>query len=531
MQREKGESIDNQKSRLLEYVKEKDCSHHIYEDAGFSAKDTNRPALKQLISDVKDNKVAVVLVTKVDRITRRIKDLLDLLELFEEHSVAFKSLTQPIDTSSAMGRGFLNLLGVFAEMEREMVSERVGEDMRHRAKNGKWNGGIVPYGYTTVEKQLQINAAEAEIVRQIYKKYLEIESLRGVTQWLNTNGYRTRNGKTWAAATISRVLSNPTYSGKVWYNKRVSSKTTGRLKRRPKDEWIIVDGNHPSIIDSETFNRVQKILERQSQEPRRKMSEYLLSGLVRCSKCGGAMNGYTQRRITPKSPRVYSYYKCHTCQSKGRSVCRGTTIPKKTLENIVIDRILSLANSKEFKIDIKKALERFNKEIQLRVKPLKQESTRLTARNERIEAKKKNLLVLLEDGIINKDTYKDRIAELNQEFEGNQRRVFEIEAKLNDNNVDTISFNSIYETTKNFRENWQYFDPLSKKDLLWSLISKVIVNDGEVKVELFFLPHIFSNFSNESLPLRILRFSGKGLPLLQLPDSEVSEQNLRAPVR
>ncbi|MFC1593916.1 recombinase family protein [Candidatus Omnitrophota bacterium] len=498
IQREKGESMANQKSRLIDYAEERHRSCRVYEDSGFSAKDTNRPALKRLINDVKNGKVEMVLVTKVDRITRRIKDLIDLLELFEEHDVKFKSLTQPIDTSSAMGRGFLNMLGVFAEMERGMVSERVGEDMRHRAKKGKWNGGVVPYGYALKDKKLFIHEDEAEIIKSIYKKYSELESLRGVTQWLNDNGRRTRNGKSWAAASISRILTNPTYIGKIWYNKRVSSKTTGKLKRRPKEQWIVCDGQHKPIVNEKLFNKVQGILKRQSQEPRRKMSEYLLSGLVRCGKCGGSLSGFTQRKITPKGEKMYSYYKCHAHMSKGSSVCKGNSINKQMLENLAVEKIISLADSREFRVDARKALDEFNRRTKREIKPLRDEIRKLGSRNASIEHKKINLLECLEDKAIDKQIYKNRVQELISEYEQNKSRIFELESKLNDSGIDVISFNSVYETVKDFRASWKYMDALGRKDLLWSLTSKIVVKDKHINIDLFFLPSLFSNISSRT---------------------------------
>ena len=520
MQRDKGESIDNQISRLKEYAKEKHLNFKVYEDAGYSAKDTNRPAVSRLLTDIKDGKVQSVIVTKLDRITRSIKDLLDLLELFEKHEVAFKSITQPLDTASAMGRGFLRLLGEFAQMEREMVSERVGEDMRHRAKSGKWNGGIVPFGYAVYamvfkdllksgltkeqaerrvskiapeKKKLFVNPDEARIIKKIYEKYLRLESIRGVTHWLNSRGYRTRKRITWSSVSVSRILTNPTYIGKLCYNKRVSSKTTGKLKKRPEKEWIICDGQHDPIIRKAMFDRAQRILERQKREPRRKMSEYLLSGLVRCGHCGGSLNGYTQRKKTAAGEKLYSYYKCHTNQSKGRSVCSGTAINKERLEKLVIDKILSLSESKGFKIDAKKALEEFNKRIKKEDKPLREGKKRLEMRNADIERKKRSLLECLEDKAIDKETYKKRTTELNEEFEKNQTRLYGIDSKLNDMGIEDMSFKSVYEALRDFKSSWDHLEYIGKKDLLWALVSKITVKEKEINVELFFLPSIFSN--------------------------------------
>ncbi len=524
IQKEKGESIINQKSRLQEYAKEKHLSAIVYEDAGYSAKDTNRPAINRLIREIKEGKISSVIVTKLDRITRSIKDLLELLELFEEHEVAFKSLTQPLDTSTAMGRGFLRLLGEFAQMEREMISERVGEDMRHRAKNGKWNGGVIPYGYTTnslefkklmnsrlpkekaetkanriapEKKKLYINRNEARVVRKIYEKYVELESLRAVTHWLNSNGYKTRNNKTWASASIERIITNPTYIGKIWYNKKVSSKTTGKLKKRPREEWIVCKGLHKPIIEEKLFNKAQKIKKRQTREPRRKMSNYLLSSLVRCGKCGGSVNGYTQKKITPKGEeQLYPYYKCHTRHSKGSSVCKGNTIRKDTLERLVIGKILELIESDKFNVDIKHALNIFSKKVKQGGKSLRSEKKRLEQRNNKIGLKKRNLLEALEDKTIDKEIYKMRIAELNSEYDKNQKSLYEVESRINDIGIEDVSFNSVYEILKNFRESWKNLGYSGKKNLLWSLISKITVNDKKIKIDLFFLPSLFSNISS-----------------------------------
>ncbi len=525
MQREKGESMINQKSRLLEYAKEKHLFPKIYEDAGYSAKDINRPSLDRLIKDIKEGKVSSVVVTKLDRITRSIKDLLELLELFEEHEVAFKSLTQPLDTSTAMGRGFLRLLGEFAQMEREMISERVGEDMRHRAKNGKWNGGVIPYGYTTnslefkklinsglskekaetkanriapEKKKLYINRNEAGVVRKIYEKYIELESLRAVTHWLNYNGYKTRNNKTWASASIERIITNPTYIGKIWYNKKVSSKTTGKLKKRPREEWIVCKGLHKPIIEEKLFNTAQKIKKRQTREPRRKMSNYLLSGLIRCGKCGGSVNGYTQKKINSKGEQLYPYYKCHTRHSKGSSVCKGNTIRKDTLERLVIGKILELIEGDKFKVDIKHALNIFSKKVKQGSKSLRSEKKRLEQRNNKIGLKKSNLLECLEDRTIDKELYKCRIAELNSEYDKNQKSLYEVESRINDIGIEDVSFNSVYEILKDFRESWKNLGYSGKKNLLWSLISKITVNDKKIKIDLFFLPSLFSKVSNIS---------------------------------
>jgi site-specific DNA recombinase len=523
LQREKGESIRNQKERLSAYAKENNLNPQTYIDDGISAKDTNRPALQKLIQDIKENKIRMVLVTKIDRITRNLKDLLDLIMLFEDCEVGFKSLTQPIDTSTAMGRGQVQLMGVFASMEREMTSERVGEDMRHRAKNGKWNGGVVPFGYMvyaqqvrlnmregmkkdkveqeakkkcSIEKKLYLNETEAKIVRQMFDKYLETESLRAVTHWLNTKKYPSRYGTTWAANSVSRVLRSPTYIGKLCQNKRVSSTATGRLRFRPKDSWIIADAEHEPIVSKDKFDMVQKILERQAVEPRRKMSSYLLSGLLRCGKCGASMHGYTYRKQTGK---IYSYYKCYAKQQKGESVCKSGAVSRFEIEEVVVSEILKLYKGKAL-IDMKKALELHRTKSEKSVSPLLREKETLAKRNEEIGRKLKVLLERLEDETIETGAYKTRKKELEDELESNRMKIYSIESQLNDLTIEHISFDAVYEVLKDFKKCWKGAKFQGRKDMLHSIVSKVVYTDRKtpINLELYFLGDVCSRTDRDS---------------------------------
>ena len=532
MQAEKGESIEHQKTTLKEYAKENGLKAGLYEDSGFSAKDTNRPAMTRLIEDIRKDKIGLVVVTKLDRITRSIKDLIDLLELFEEYNVVFKSLTQPFDTSSAMGRGFLRMMGEFAQIEREMISDRVGESMRFRAKKGIWNCGMVAYGYMVQtqlirqfvksgltkeqaekkavklapeKKKAYINPAEQEVVKQIFSKYMEMESIRGVAQWLNEKGNKTRQNADWSTVTVSRILQNPTYIGKVCYNKRISSKSSGKLKVRPPEEWIVAEGQHEPIIDNETFGRVQNLLNKQKKRPRRKASDYLLSGLVRCGICGGAVCGVSQRMKRNGKQVSYSYYKCHTPSTKGTNKCSIVSVRKEVLEDIVIEKVLALVDSQDYQIQIQEALDEFNKQTRNQERPLAKEKSKLEKRAIQIKDKKKSLLEHLEDNTIDKTTYKDRIRELNAENERLSKRLDEVEVAINDINVEALSFDAVYDSLKNFRSRWKHLDFAGKKDFLYQLISEVILNKDEVELHLFFLPPVSTASGNNGAGHRRLK--------------------------
>ena len=231
------DSLKTQEERLTAFCKANEYEvHRVYKDAGISAKDTNRPALEELMLDMKAGVVDVVVVTKLDRITRSIKDFISLLEIFTETNVQFNSLAENFDTGSAMGRFALNLLVLVAQLEREITAERVATDMRHRAIKGKWNGGVVPHGYRTQglllknfktdgldqasalakatelcpeSRKLFIDPVEAEMIRWIYDTFTKTNSIRKTTHLINAKGTKTRRGALWATSSIHRILTNP----------------------------------------------------------------------------------------------------------------------------------------------------------------------------------------------------------------------------------------------------------------------------------------------------------------------------------
>ena len=143
-----------------------------YDDGGYSGGTMNRPALTELIEDIKAGKIDVVVVYKIDRLSRSLCDFTDLSKLFEQHDVSFVSVTQQIDTSNAAGRMMLNILMSFAQFEREMTADRIRDKIYASKKRGMWTGGPTPYGYVLEDKQLKVDAKAAEVVRWIFRRYV-----------------------------------------------------------------------------------------------------------------------------------------------------------------------------------------------------------------------------------------------------------------------------------------------------------------------------------------------------------------------
>ena len=163
-----------------------------YDDGGLSGGTMERPALQRLLSDINQGLIDVVVVYKVDRLTRSLTDFAKMVEVFDARGVSFVAVTQQFNTTTSMGRLTLNVLLSFAQFEREVTGERIRDKIAASKKKGMWMGGLVPLGYDVHERRLAINQSEAETVREIFRRYLELGSVRLLMEDLNRRGIRSK---------------------------------------------------------------------------------------------------------------------------------------------------------------------------------------------------------------------------------------------------------------------------------------------------------------------------------------------------
>src|SRR5579885_1438647 len=163
-----------------------------YDDGGLSGGTMERPALKRLLTDIEARKVDTVVVYKVDRLTRSLADFAKMVELFDAHQVSFVAVTQQFNTTTSMGRLTLNILLSFAQFEREVTGERIRDKIAASKAKGMWMGGNVPLGYEVKDRKLIINEKEAETVRHIYRRYLELGCVRRLKEDLDKEGIRSK---------------------------------------------------------------------------------------------------------------------------------------------------------------------------------------------------------------------------------------------------------------------------------------------------------------------------------------------------
>jgi site-specific DNA recombinase len=250
-------SLDAQREACEAYIKSQ--AHEgwrlipgHYDDGAFSGASLDRPALQLLLSEVRAGRVDVIVVYKVDRLTRSLADFAKLVELFDQHSVSFVSVTQSFNTTSSMGRLTLNVLLSFAQFEREVIGERVRDKIAASKAKGIWVGGSVPLGYASVNKKLVVIPEEAETVRLIFRRYLEVGSIRDLVEDLDQKEIRTRRltlatGKTrggirFGVGGLAHLLRNRFYIGEVVYKGKIHP------------------GEQAPIMDRDLFEAVQAML-------------------------------------------------------------------------------------------------------------------------------------------------------------------------------------------------------------------------------------------------------------------------------
>ena len=321
----------------------------VFEDAGYSAKNTDRPDYQQMMSRLRMGEFSHLLVWKIDRISRNLLDFAEMYQELKELGVTFVSKNEQFDTSSAIGEAMLKIILVFAELERNMTSERVTAVMLSRAENGQWIGGRAPYGYSydKATKELSVDPLQAQVVQRMYAAYEQNQSLIKVCSMLNDEGIVSSSGKNWTPATISAVLKNPFYLGIYVYN--VHSDGRGG-KKRPESEWITFEAHHPAIVDKRLYDRVNFLLSRNRRgsvdKPKTysKVNTHIFAGLVVCGSCGANFSAtIDRRRADGWRPSIYG---CSQ-RRRNKTVCQNKWISDVTIGPFVFGFISNILRAQK----------------------------------------------------------------------------------------------------------------------------------------------------------------------------------------
>ena len=328
-------SLDAQREACAAYVTSQASlgwrlSPTHYDDGGISGGTMERPALKQLLSDIKQGHIDIVVVYKIDRLTRSLMDFAKMVDVFDDKGISFVSVTQQFNTTTSMGRLTLNVLLSFAQFEREVTAERIRDKIAASKKKGMWMGGTVPLGYKAEDKKLVINQAEAKTVRWLFKTYLELGSVKRLSEEANSSGlisrtYTQQNGELRKTTPFGRgnlyyLLSNPIYIGKT----------------RHQDN--IYDGQHEAIINDKLWNDVQAKMTAntgQRQSKTNSTSAHLLTGLV-FDETGSRLS--TTHTIK-NGKRYYYYLGTNNLTDKKQLDQQAWRIPAHELERPILNML------------------------------------------------------------------------------------------------------------------------------------------------------------------------------------------------
>lgn len=313
-QASEGFSIHAQKDKLTKYAELNDWDIvDYYVDDGISGKNlTERPEVSRLIKDVESGKITNVLVYKLDRLTRSVKDLIYLIELFDKNNCTFNSQTEKIDTSNAVGRMFVKIIGIFAEFERENLAERVSFGYEQKTKEGNYTNcnGVFGYDYIIGKGKLKVNNEEAKYVKRIYDWYINGDSMLKIAGKMKEFNVPTKRGGKWNQSTIASILTNPLYIGNVRYG------------TNKKNGFEVVGKNITPLISKDLFYSVQDLIQKRRKFKTKKYSsdDTYYFKVLKCSKCGGKLHARQQIQSNKK----YITYQCngrnnHSCDAKGFS--------------------------------------------------------------------------------------------------------------------------------------------------------------------------------------------------------------------
>ena len=406
--RDNSDSVQVQIRACKDYAKlmfqEQKLEFKIYDkDEGFSGKNTNRPSFHELMADVKAGNLDIVMVYKLDRISRSVKDFSEIYETLQEHNVSFLSVKESFDTSTPMGRTVMYILSAFAQLERENTAERVSDNMLALGEAGKWTGGTLPAGMTSIRQKiagkehsfLMVDDSRIGTVHYIYDLYDSGMTLTGIERRFRDEGIRTEKGSFFGTNQIHSVLANPVYcsnapeayyyfmdkgykvpdlklfdgtKGLIAYGR---TKQSGGFQKK-SDSYSIAIGMHKPVIPAKTWIACQERFGENKMYRSNKYEVGILKGVLRC-KCGARIDIRTYR----KNGNLFSYYYCSKMSRQGKGACNTGYVKVDDIDTLFVQKLREMKLNKDL--------------IQLRENKTYTDTSKLRADLKRIKESIRNL--------------------------------------------------------------------------------------------------------------------------------------------
>lgn len=442
-QAEEGFSLEAQQDILMDVLDRKQLQlYKVYSDPGISGGSFKRPGVQSMIKDMKEKRFDTILIHKLDRLSRNLGDLynfIDMINRLDVRLIIAAQGSEEIDTRSPMGKAFLFFSGIWAQIYLENLREETLKGLIKKTKDGGKHMSNTPLGYEfDAQYNLMIVEDEAELIRTVFRKYLEGVGVTKIARDMNNFSTGKRGGK-WDSKRVRTIISNPTYAG---YNHF-------KPEHWPEDQRIVREGTHEAIVSREDYAKAQQYVQRRSTGHMSKRSfDYAYSGIVRCSSCGANYvgNSTVQNGKTYKSYRCYNQYVHKSCESP--------SISERALNQIVLERFLIEDEGLHPKKIEKKEKRDMQKEVEISNK------------------RRKNWMMALGDGKLSPDDYAMMIEE-------EEKRMSEIYAKIREDDAiyePELTTDEIKQTMLQLRENWEYIDDDLQKQAIQSMFRKVVIH-------------------------------------------------------
>ncbi len=526
---EKGESIENQVEMCRFLLQQKydniDFENDVivYEDEGFSGGTINRPQFKKMMEDARKKKFSVIVCYRLDRLSRNISDFSKLIDELSKLGIEFISVKEKFETDTPMGRAMMYIASIFSQLEREVIAERIRDNMMELAKTGRWLGGTAPTGYESkgIEK-VNINGKvkkaymlvqipdEAERISLICNEMLNLKSLTKLETYLIQKNIKTKNGRYYTRYTLKTILTNICYAkndkvmyeyllnsgvefyadesefdgehGMIAYNK-TNQRITGSNRHNEMDKWVIAIGKHKGIISGETFVKIQQLM-KDNENMRYRVGKYtnsLLSGILFCGECGAHMRPKTTIRDTEDGNRRF-YYMCEMKDKSKKSKCNSKNIDGNMADKLVIQALKEIiSTNSNFCNELKSMIvsfEKTNGDINEKKKVLEKKYEQ----NQRDINNLINKLKYIDNELIEDVTneiknLKSKNNDIKQEME---QIVDDSNAKIEEKDYAKLMLDVISE----YRNTFDTLDYKEQRNFLKLIISKVVAHGKDIDIHL-----------------------------------------------
>ena len=491
-----GYSLEAQRTRMRAFAEFNEYEiAGEYEDAGKSGKSIEgRDEFNHMMEDIKTGKddVSFVLVFKLSRFGRNAADVLSTLQTMQDFGVNLICVEDGIDSSKDAGKLMISVLSAVAEIERENIRVQTMEGRIQKARDGKWNGGFPPYGYSLKDGVLEINEEEALAIRTIFEQWVSTDiGANGLAKYLENHGIRKiprHNGKNplFDAALIRNIIKNPVYCGKIAYGRRKTEKVHGtrnEYKLVEQDDYLVVDGLHEGIVSEEMWNQAQvkMIAQAKKYEHVNKAKDtrtHLLSGLVKCPICGAGMYGNKsiKHRKDGTKYKDFFYYGCkHRTMTRGHKCDYKKQVNEDVLDAAVVEVITKLVANPRFASMMQ---EKINMKVDTTV--IDQEITALEKQLKQSYAVKRKTLEEIEALDPDARHYKrlktdldDRLYRMYDKIDDQEQSLIEARAKKQSIESEKVTGDNIYKILIYFDKFYSLMNEEEQRKLMESLIEEI----------------------------------------------------------